>query len=116
MGIDKGWMAGSTAMLLVRLLEERDRYGYQMIEELENRSDHTFSLKAGTLYPLLHQMEEQGLLTSYEGAAEGARVRKYYRITPKGKGRLQEKKQEWERYTAAVNRVMKGGAVHAARC
>lgn len=61
-------------------------------------------------------MEEQGLLTSYEGAAEGARVRKYYRITPKGKGRLQEKKQEWERYTAAVNRVMKGGAVHAAYC
>ena len=51
MGIDKGWMAGSTAMLLLRLLEERDRYGYQMIEELRRRSDHTFDLKAGTLYP-----------------------------------------------------------------
>ena len=57
MGIDKGWMAGSTAMLLLRLLEERDRYGYQMIEELRRRSDHTFDLKAGTLYPLLHGLE-----------------------------------------------------------
>lgn len=60
MGIDKGWMAGSTAMLLLRLLEERDRYGYQMIEELRRRSDHTFDLKAGTLYPLLHGLEEKG--------------------------------------------------------
>ena len=59
MGIDKGWMAGSTAMLLLRLLEERDRYGYQMIEELRRRSDHTFDLKAGTLYPLLHGLKEK---------------------------------------------------------
>lgn len=116
MAIDKSLQAGSTSMLLLGLLAEGDRYGYQMIEELENRSDHTFSLKAGTLYPLLHQMEEQGLLTSYEGAAEGARMRKYYRITPKGKGRLQEKKREWEQYTTAVNRVLKGGTVHAVHC
>ena len=67
MGIDKGWMAGSTAMLLLRLLEERDRYGYQMIEELRRRSDHTFDLKAGTLYPLLHGLEEKGWITSYQG-------------------------------------------------
>lgn len=60
MAIDKSLQAGSTSMLLLRLLEEGDRYGYQMIEELENRSDHTFSLKAGTLYPLLHRWRSRG--------------------------------------------------------
>ena len=64
MGIDKGWMAGSTAMLLLRLLEERDRYGYQMIETLRSRSEHAFDLKAGTLYPLLHALEQKGYITA----------------------------------------------------
>ena len=67
MGIDKGWMAGSTAMLLLRLLEERDRYGYQMIEELRRRSDHTFDLKAGTHSPFRPGGEEKGWITSYQG-------------------------------------------------
>ena len=101
MGIDKGWMAGSTAMLLLRLLEERDRYGYQMIEELRRRSDHTFDLKAGTLYPLLHGLEDQG-----EG---GGRTRKYYHLTEKGRRELKEKRAEWDRYTRAVSRVLEGG-------
>ncbi len=61
MGIDKGWMAGSTAMLLLRLLEERDRYGYQMIEELRRRSDHTFDLKAGTLLPFASRAGGEGV-------------------------------------------------------
>ena len=98
MGIDKGWMAGSTAMLLLRLLEERDRYGYQMIEELRRRSDHTFDLKAGTLYPF----------TSYQGEG-GGRTRKYYHLTEKGRRELKEKRAEWDRYTRAVSRVLEGG-------
>ena len=100
MGIDKGWMAGSTAMLLLRLLEERDRYGYQMIEELRRRSDHTFDLKAGTLYPLLHGLEEKGWITSYQGEG-GGRTRKYYHLTEKGRRELKEKRAEGDRYTRA---------------
>ena len=106
MAIDKSLQAGSTSMLLLRLLEEGDRYGYQMIEELENRSDHTFSLKAGTLYPLLHQMEEQGLLTSYEGAAEGARVRKYYRITPKGRQLYETSLAQWKQARDLIDQLI----------
>ena len=108
MGIDKGWMAGSTAMLLLRLLEERDRYGYQMIEELRRRSDHTFDLKAGTLYPLLHGLEEKGWITSYQGEG-GGRTRKSYHLTEKGRRELKEKRAEWDRYTRAVSRVLEGG-------
>ena len=56
MAIDKSLIAGSTAILVLKLLEEGDLYGYQMIERLRERSADTFSLKAGTLYPLLHTM------------------------------------------------------------
>lgn len=109
MAINKSLLTGSTTMLILKLLEIKDMYGYQMIEELTERSDHTFSLKAGTLYPLLHTLEQQGMITSYEDNADSARVRKYYSMTKKGEGMLLEKKDEWETYTSAVNKVLQGG-------
>ena len=57
MAIDKSLISGNTDMLILKLLEKQDMYGYQMIEELAKQSDHTFELKAGTLYPLLHLLE-----------------------------------------------------------
>ena len=66
MAIDKSLVSGSTSMLILRLLEEKDMYGYEMIEELRRKSENVFELKAGTLYPLLHGMETKGLLSSYE--------------------------------------------------
>ncbi|WP_066686600.1 PadR family transcriptional regulator [Christensenella intestinihominis] len=109
MTVDKGLLAGSTAMLVLRLLEQEDMYGYQMIETLRRESENVFELKAGTLYPLLHSLERKGLLESYEQEAGGARIRKYYRITQKGIGFYREKHREWKKYSSAVNRVM-GGA------
>lgn len=96
-------------MLLMKLLEESDMYGYQMIEELRKRSDHTFDLKAGTLYPLLHGLEEKGWVTSYLEDMDSARPRKYYHLTTAGKERLTEKEKEWIRYARAVDRVLEGG-------
>ncbi|MTI65851.1 MAG: PadR family transcriptional regulator [Firmicutes bacterium] len=110
MPINKSLLTGSTTMLILKLLEDKDMYGYKMIEELAKRSDDTFSLKAGTLYPLLHTLEKQGMLSSYEKNTDSARVRKYYSITKKGKGMLAEKKDEWEVYISAVNQVLQGGA------
>ena len=57
MELDKSLVSGSMALLVMKLLEGRDMYGYQMIEELKRRSDDTFHLKAGSLYPLLHGLE-----------------------------------------------------------
>lgn len=102
-------LGGSTSMLLMKLLECADMYGYQMIEELKRRSDHTFDLKAGTLYPLLHGLEEKGWVTSYLEGADAARPRKYYHLTKTGREQLEEKEQEWTRYARAVNRVLEGG-------
>ena len=105
MAIDKSLVSGSTSMLLLRLLEEKDMYGYEMIETLESRSNHVFSLKAGTLYPLLHSLEEKGYLTSYENEVNG-KVRKYYSITKNGRNYLKDKKKEWQEYQAAVTNVL----------
>src|SRR5699024_2133366 len=104
-------ISGSTSMLVLRLLEEGDLYGYQMIERLRERSNYVFELKAGTLYPLLHGMEEKGFLTSYEQEG-GGKVRKYYHLTRDGKKGLKEKEEEWNTYRSAVERVLQmGGAL-----
>lgn len=110
MELDRSLVSGSMAMLVLKLLEDGDKYGYQMIEELRRRSDDTFHLKAGTLYPLLHGLEEKGLVTAYEGEAAAGKPRRYYRLTKQGRGALREKEAAWDRYARAVGRVLKGGA------
>lgn len=110
MELDKSLVSGSMAMLVLKLLEDGDKYGYQMIEELRRRSDDTFHLRAGTLYPLLHGLEEKGLVTAYEGEAAAGKPRRYYRLTKQGRGALQEKETAWNTYAQAVGRVLEGGA------
>ena len=102
-------MKGSTAMLILKLLEDCDMYGYQMIEELRRRSDHTFDLKAGTLYPLLHSLEQQGFVIAWEEDAELSRPRRYYHLTDSGKAQLKVKQKEWNAYAGAICKVMEGG-------
>ena len=109
MAIDKSLISGNTDMLILKLLEKQDMYGYQMIEELAKQSDHTFELKAGTLYPLLHLLEQKQYLVSYDGEAVAGKTRKYYRITDEGKRFLVVRLSEWESYSAAVNKVLSGG-------
>lgn len=105
MAIDKSLVSGSTSMLLLRLLEEKDMYGYEMIERLRSKSGNVFELKAGTLYPLLHGMESKGFLNSYE-REEAGKVRKYYCITREGRRFLKEKQEEWKVYSQAVLEVL----------
>ena len=105
MNVDKSLISGSTTMLLLKLLAEKDMYGYEMIEVLRERSEYVFELKAGTLYPLLHSLEAKGLLNAYEKEA-GNKVRKYYSITKHGRKILDEKKSEWEIYSRAVANVL----------
>jgi PadR family transcriptional regulator PadR len=112
MKIDKGLIGGSTNLLLLSLLNEKDRYGYEIIKELESRSDSTFQFKEGTLYPVLHKLENNGLVSSYMAKGENGKERKYYRITPKGQKQLAEEKQTWEVFSTSVNKVI-GGNVHA---
>lgn len=108
MAVDKTLISGSMTMLLLKLLSEGDKYGYEMIETLRQRSENVFELKAGTLYPLLHSMESKHYLTSYEKEVLG-KTRKYYSITKEGRKILKNKETEWQQYTRAVANVLTVG-------
>jgi len=110
MELEKSLVSGSMTLLVLKLLEDGDLYGYQMIDELRRRSDDTFRLRAGTLYPLLHGLEEKGLVSAYEQTAESGKARRYYHLTRQGRNVLQEKENAWNTYARAVGRVLKGGA------
>lgn len=105
MAVNKTLISGSMTMLLLKLLSERDMYGYEMISTLRERSQNVFELKAGTLYPLLHSMEEQNLLLAYEQEVLG-KVRKYYSITKEGRKMLESREEEWKQYAQAITRVL----------
>lgn len=105
MKVNKNMVSGNTAMLILKLISEKDMYGYEMIDTLSKRSDNVFELKVGTLYPLLHSMVQSGYLESYNQEANG-KLRKYYRITPNGKKYLEKMIEEWNAYTNAVTSMI----------
>ena len=113
MAIDKGLLSGSTTTLILKLLEEKDMYGYEMIATLLQKSDNVFDLKAGTLYPLLHNLEKSGALESYEEKSGSDKTRKYYHLTSKGQGLLNEKQKEWIDCSQAINKILSGGKKYA---
>ncbi len=106
MKIEKSLLSGSTPMLVLSLLRDSDKYGYEMVEELAKRSDDTFQLKEGTLYPLLHSLEKEGFVHSYTKEAANGRERKYYRLTGSGLKQLEHKQEEWRLFSEKVNAVL----------
>ena len=98
---------GGLDLLILSLLSEREMYGYEIVTELAKRSDETFMLREGTLYPLLHRLEKEGAVAAREEKA-GGRPRRYYRLTKKGGEKLSEREADWVRYSAAVNAVLSG--------
>ena len=108
MKFDKGLIAGSSTLLVLTLLESGDMYGYQMIEELSRRSNDAFQFQEGTLYPILHGLEKGKYLSGYQQQAPSGRMRKYYRLTRKGRELLAEKKAEWASFHRGVADVLSG--------
>ena len=107
MKFDKELLKGSTNMLVLSLLEKEDMYGYQMIRKMSDKSNNIFELQEGTLYPILHGLEEKGFITSYWDET-GSKKRKYYSITKKGKEQLKDKKEEWKLFSNGINQVLGG--------
>ena len=102
--------AGSNTLLVLALLEDEDKYGYQIIRELECRSDQTFSMKEGTLYPILHGLEERGEVRSYERASDVGRRRRYYQLTRQGVKTLARCRREWESFCKQFGKAVGGEA------
>lgn len=103
---EKGLLSGGTTLLILSLLSDGDKYGYEMAEELARKSDHTFVLKEGTLYPLLHTLEKDKLVTSYTKETDSGRQRKYYKLTDEGRSQLTRKTEEWKLFSEKINAVI----------
>lgn len=100
-------LKGSTALVLLQLLNERDMYGYELVKELDKRSDHSLQVKEGTLYPALHKLEKQEYIEFYWQEQEKGPARKYYRITDEGRTVLVEKTNEWKQFVNVMNKVIR---------
>ncbi|MBO4456659.1 MAG: helix-turn-helix transcriptional regulator [Butyrivibrio sp.] len=87
---EKSLASGGMTMLILKLLSEKDMHGYEMIDTLRKRSQNVFEHKAGTLYPLLHSIEDENLVKGYEQETQ-SKIRKYYKLTRQGKKKLYKK-------------------------
>jgi len=103
---------GSTIIIILSILEKEDLYGYGLIKEIDKQSNGLFKFKEGTLYPLLHTLEEKKLIESYWEKKENSRKRKYYKITKRGKVELIKRKESWEIFSETLNTVL-GGTINA---
>jgi len=112
MKIDKSLIGGSAILLVLTLLNENDMYGYQIIKEIEVRSDETFQFKEGSLYPVLHKLLNKGFVTSYTAKGDTGKNRKYYQLTKLGRLHLKQQTDQWDLFTKSVNKVI-GGHNHA---
>lgn len=112
MTVNPNLLGGSLGMLVLALLDEGDFYGYAIIRTLAERSNHLFDMQEGTLYPVLHKLENKGLVKSYTAKSEAGRKRKYYKITKKGRLQLAKEREEWAAFSRSVDRLM-GGEAHA---
>jgi len=105
------FMTGVPELLVLRLLSEREMYGYELVQAIESSTGEAIKVGEGVVYPILHALEEQGCLTARRKAVEG-RMRIYYTATATGKKRLSALTGEWQRITNAVADVVRG-AKHA---
>lgn len=94
---------GVLEMLVLNLLSETEKYGYQLIIELKDKSRGRFTLKEGTLYPVLYRLEDDGMVKSRWSKPSGREVsRKYYEITESGLQELSGLKELWNDFSADV--------------
>jgi PadR family transcriptional regulator PadR len=98
-------LKGAADTLVLSAFADGDKYGYGIVKELERRSEGYFCLKEGTLYPILHRLEHQGLLAAHWLTMPNGSERRYYALTAKGKRALSAKLNEWQTFSQAVGRV-----------
>ena len=99
-------MKGNSESLLLCLVGQQPMYGYQIIKELEGRSQGYFKFKEGTLYPALHRLEKAGLIVGKWQMLPSGRQRRYYYITDKGRRVMAERMSQWRDFLIAMNLII----------
>jgi len=102
------FMNGVPELLILRLLQQGDMYGYEIVQAIRSGSGEVVAVGEGVVYPVLHKLEQEGALTSRRKAVNG-RNRIYYGVTPVGANRLAELWQGWSKLADAIQGILTGG-------
>lgn len=105
--LDQEIKRGSTEMLILALVEDRPRHGYEIAKLIEERSDGVLQFHVASLYPLLYRLEKRELIQGRWVEKAGQRRRRFYKLTAAGKKVLIEQRQTWADFFAALDRVAK---------
>ena len=99
------FMSGVPELLLLRLLDEREMYGYELVRSIRASTGEAISLGEGVIYPVLHSLERNGALKARRKAV-GGRTRVYYSVTKKGRGRLARLQDDWHRIQDGIRSAL----------
>ena len=102
-----GFISGIPELLILKLLQEREMYGYEIVQAIARATGEAVTPGEGVIYPLLHALEKDGALKA-QPRPVGGRTRIYYTLTARGVRRLFDLTDEWTRLTRAVGMVMRG--------
>jgi transcriptional regulator len=102
---DPEWKKGSAELLVLSLLEDRPRHGYDISKLIQIRSGGALRFHVTSLYPLLHRMEKQGWIEGRWVERAEQRRRRYYRLTPQGRKVLGSKQRSWRDFVAVIGRI-----------
>ena len=96
---------GSAELLILSLLEDQARHGYDISKLIEQRSAGTVKFRVASLYPLLYRLEKRGWIDGRWVEKAGQRRRRYYRLTKEGQRMLAAQRRGWQEFVAAINRI-----------
>ncbi len=102
------FMNGVPELLILRLLQQEEMYGYEIVQAIRSRTDAVISVGEGVVYPVLHGLESDGALTSRRKTVN-SRSRIYYSVTPVGSHRLADLSEAWANLAAAIQKMLTGG-------
>ena len=103
--LSRSWMRGAGPLAVLRLLDQREMYGYELAVALDTQSGGILALGHSTLYPLLYNLESKGLIQQRETRVTQGRSRKYYSVTEAGRAWLEEHEEEWSNLVQAMARL-----------
>ena len=103
--LDRELKKGSAELLILSLVEDQPRHGYDIGQLIEQRSSGALKFSVGSLYPLLYRLEKRGWIQGRWVEKPGQRRRRYYRITAEGKKVLKAQKNSWREFVEAINSI-----------
>jgi DNA-binding PadR family transcriptional regulator len=101
--VDRQFVKGGATTIILNLLDESPMHGYEIVQTIRERTRGIFEFGDGTIYPLLYLLREKGLVDATEATSPEGRLRKIYRLTPRGRAALERQKADWRLFVRGMN-------------